>query len=307
MNVVFMGTPDFAVQSLQALLNAGHHMQAVFTQPDKPVGRKQLLTPPPVKAFAMKKNIPVYQPQSVRTPEVLEQIRTLQPDVCAVVAYGKLLPAELLQIPKHGCINVHASLLPKYRGAAPIQWAIVHGEQTTGVTTMQLDAGMDTGDILLQAEESIHAQDTVQTLGERLAVLGATLLCKTLTALEQGSVTPQPQNAAKATYAPIIQKEDGLIDWNRPAGAVDCLIRGLNTWPTAFTFADGKRLKIFQAHPIEQLDAVPGEIICQREQLLIGCGQNTALQVLDLQLEGSKRMQAADFLRGKQFTCRKFG
>lgn len=307
MNVVFMGTPDFAVQSLQALLNAGHHMQAVFTQPDKPVGRKQLVTPSPVKTFAMEKNIPVYQPQSVRTPEVLEQIRTLQPDVCAVVAYGKLLPAELLQIPKHGCINVHASLLPKYRGAAPIQWAIVHGEQTTGVTTMQLDAGMDTGDILLQAEESIHAQDTVQTLGERLAVLGATLLCKTLTALEQGSVTPQPQNAAKATYAPIIQKEDGLIDWNRPAGAVDCLIRGLNTWPTAFTFADGKRLKIFQAHPIEQLDAVPGEIICQREQLLIGCGQNTALQVLDLQLEGSKRMQAADFLHGKQFTCRKFG
>ncbi len=307
MDIVFMGTPDFATQSLQALLYAGHHIQAVFTQPDKPVGRKQLLTPPPVKTFAIKQNIPVYQPQSVRTPDVLEQLRTLHPDVCAVVAYGKLLPPELLQLPKYGCINVHASLLPKYRGAAPIQWAIVNGEQTTGVTTMQLDAGMDTGDILLQAQEIIHTQDTAQTLGERLAALGAKLLCETLSALEQGSVIPQPQNATQATYAPIIKKEDGLIDWNRPASAVDCLIRGLNIWPTAFTFADGKRLKIFGAHPLAWSNAIPGEIVCQREQLIIGCGQNTALQVLDLQLEGSKRMQAADFLRGKQFTCHKFG
>ena len=304
MNIVFMGTPDFAAESLEAIISAGHNVTAVFTQPDKPVGRKHILTAPPVKECAIKHNIPVFQPESVRTADAVEQIKSQNPDVCVVVAYGKMLPDDILKVAKHGCINVHASLLPKYRGASPIQWSIVCGERKTGVATMLLDSGMDTGDVLQMRECEIKDTDTAETLWDRLSTLGAELICDTLKAVENGTVTRTPQDHSLATYAPIIKKEDGLIDFNKSAYVIDCLIRGLHNWPVAYTYADGKRLKIYSATPFER-NCDAGEILQADGKLIIGCGENTALEITELQLEGSKRMNTADFLRGKTITSLK--
>ena len=304
MNIVFMGTPDFAAESLEAIISAGHNVTAVFTQPDKPVGRKHILTAPPVKECAQKHNIPVFQPESVRTADAVEQIKSQNPDVCVVVAYGKMLPDDILKVAKHGCINVHASLLPKYRGASPIQWSIVCGERKTGVATMLLDSGMDTGDVLQMRECEIKDTDTAETLWDRLSTLGAELICDTLKAVENGTVTRTPQDHSLATYAPIIKKEDGLIDFNKSAYVIDCLIRGLHNWPVAYTYADGKRLKIYSATPFER-NCDAGEILQADGKLIIGCGENTALEITELQLEGSKRMNTADFLRGKTITSLK--
>ncbi len=300
MKVVFMGTPDFAAESLESLIKAGHEICAVFTQPDKPVGRRQVLTAPPVKQTALKYGLPVYQPTTLKTGESTEIIRELSPDVCAVVAYGKLLPDKILEIPKFGCVNVHASLLPKYRGASPIQWAIVCGEKQTGVCTMRLDHGMDTGDVILTKTESIRDDDTAESLWDRLSAIGADALCETLNLLDSGKATFTPQDDSLASYAPIIKKSDGLLDFNKSAYMLDCLIRGLHSWPVAFTFADGKRLKVYKAKPIQHNSAKPYEIIDESDELLIGCGGGTALIIEELQAEGSKRMSAEDFLRGKK-------
>lgn len=300
MKIVFMGTPDFAAESLEALIAAGHDVCAVFTQPDKPVGRKHILTAPPVKQAAQRHGITVYQPESVRNSESAEIIRKLNPDVCAVVAYGKLLPDEILTIPKYGCINVHASLLPKYRGASPIQWAIVCGEKQTGVCTMLLDSGMDTGDVLLEKREPIYDDDTAETLWARLSNIGAQALCETLELLDSGKAVRTPQDHDKASYAPIIKKTDGLLDFTKTARELDCLIRGLHSWPVAYTYADGKRLKVYSAAPIDCKNAAPAKIISQDSALVIGCGGGTALEITELQAEGSKRMSAREFLRGKK-------
>ena len=299
MNVVFMGTPDFAVDSLSAIINAGHKVSAVFTQPDKPVGRKQIITPTPVKTFSLEQGLTVYQPESVRNSDAAEIIKNINPDVCVVVAYGKILPKEILSIPKYGCVNVHASLLPKYRGASPIQWSIVCGESVTGVSTMFLDEGMDTGDVLMTAEEPINSDDTAEMLWDRLSKLGAKLIVETLAKLDNGTATRTPQNNELATYAPIIKKEDGLLDFTKSAKVLDCLIRGLHNWPVAYTYANGKRLKIYSAKPIE-CKCNSGEIVSQDGTIIIGCADNTALEIFELQLEGSKQMNTADFLRGRK-------
>lgn len=300
MKIVFMGTPDFAVPCLEALIAAGHDVAAVFTQPDKPVGRKQVLTPPAVKVCACEHGIPVYQPQSVKKDTAaLDVIRTARPDIIVVVAYGKLLPPAILTAAPHGCINVHASLLPKYRGASPVQWAIVCGEKTTGVSVMQLDEGMDTGDILAQSACDIPSDMTADRLFERLSALGADLLIKTLGNIERGEIAPTPQDESLATYAPIITKEDGRIDFHKTADEIICLIRGLNVWPVAYAYSGDRRVKIYAADAVECSKAVPGEIVSQDKQILIQCGGNTALSVKELQLEGSKRVSVRDFLNGK--------
>ncbi|MBQ2675852.1 MAG: methionyl-tRNA formyltransferase [Clostridia bacterium] len=306
MNIVFMGTPDFAANSLKALIDAGHKISAVFTQPDKPVGRKQILTAPPVKELALDNGLPVYQPNTLKDGEAEKLIKDIAPDICVVVAYGKLIPASMLNIAKHGCINVHASLLPKYRGASPIQWSIVCGEKVTGVSTMLLDEGMDTGDILLTSSTEIADTDTASTLWDRLSNMGADLLLKTLDGLENGSITPIKQDEALATYAPIIKKEDALIDWTKSANEINCLIRGLQTWPTAYTFVNDKRLKIFEAKVLNGIKGECGEILKQDTELVVACGNESALMITDLQLEGSKRMAAADMLRGRKLGINKF-
>ncbi len=301
MKVVFMGTPEFAVKSLQALLDGGHAVAAVFTQPDKPVGRKHILTPPAVKICAQQHGIPVYQPASFKDPKALEILTAIQPDVIVVVAYGKLLPEAVLHLPKFGCVNVHASVLPKYRGASPIQWSIVCGEKQTGVSTMQLDKGMDTGDILLTKTTEITDTDTAQTLGDRLCVMGADLLLQTLDGLKKGQITPQKQDETQASYAPIIKKSDGLIDWTQSADQINCKIRGLQTWPVAYTMAGDKMLKIYSAKVLPDVAGGCGEILSQDKALIVACGEDSALEITELQLEGSKRMPAQDFIRGRKF------
>ncbi|MBQ7129298.1 MAG: methionyl-tRNA formyltransferase, partial [Clostridia bacterium] len=252
MNIVFMGTPDFAGESLKALYNEKYNISAVFTKPDMPVGRKHIMTPPEVKVIANELIIPVFQPSTLKDGEALKILKELNPDLIVVVAYGKILPKEILDLPKYGCINVHASLLPKYRGASPIQWAIVSGEKVTGVSTMYLNEGMDTGDILLTAKTEIYDNETAETLWDRLAKLGAELLLKTVKGLEENSITPIKQDEKKATYAPIIKKSDGLIDWSKSAFEINCKIRGLHNWPVAFTKLNGKILKVFSAEIVNK-------------------------------------------------------
>ena len=308
MKVVYMGTPDFAVGCLESLINAGHEICAVFSQPDKPVGRKQILTAPPVKEIALKNNIPVFQPISLKNDDTAYNIiKNENPDVIVVVAYGKLLPKSILDIAKYGCINVHASLLPKLRGASPVQTAIVNGDKVTGVTTMLLDEGMDTGDILLSREIAIENTDTAETMFEKLSVLGAELLIDTLNGLENGTVTPIKQDESLATHAKIIEKEDALIDFNKSANEIDCLIRGLHIWPVAYTYVNDKRMKIYSAEVVENCnEGECGEILSQNKAITVQCGMNTALKITELQLEGSKRMRAVDFLNGKKLDIVKF-
>lgn len=298
MRIVFMGTPDFAVNSLESLLSAGHEVVGVFTQPDKPQGRKMVLTPPPVKVFAEKKGIKVYQPKSVRTDEVFSLLQELDPELIAVVAYGKIIPENILNLPKYSCVNVHASLLPKYRGASPIQTAILNGENITGVTTQKMDIGVDTGDILLADETEILPTDNFETLHDKLAVQGAKLLVKTVEGLEKGTITPKKQSEDGVSYASIITKEMGLVDFNKTANEIDCLIRAFTPWPSAFMFLGGKRVKIINATLGEFVDSEPRTVIEAKNGLTVACGGKTSIVFNELQPEGKGVMSAKAFLNG---------
>ncbi len=299
MKIVFMGTPDYAVKTLEKIINSDHTVAAVFAQPDKPVGRKQILTSPPVKVCAEKNNIPVYQPQSVRTGEALDIIKEIAPDVIVVVAYGKILPKEILEASRYGCVNGHASLLPKYRGASPIQWAIVCGEQKTGVTTMLMDEGMDTGDILETAETEIGENETAEELFERLSDVSADLMLSTLDKLEKGEITPKKQEG-EVTYAPIIKKEMARLDFNKSAKELFNAVRGYYSWPCAYFFINGKRIKVIKAGIGEKTNKPAGTVTDNNGKLSIACGDGVALDVLVLQAEGSKIMDAKQYLCGKQ-------
>jgi len=296
MRIVFMGTPDFAVPSLQALIDAGHEVCAVYTQPDKPQGRKQILTAPPVKELALQYHIPVYQPATLKNEEEQEKLRALAPEVIIVVAYGKLLPKAVLDIPPRGCINVHGSLLPRWRGAAPIQWSVIAGDEKAGVTTMQMAEGLDTGDMLLTYETEIGARETAGELFDRLAQAGAELLVRTLVELD--SITPRPQDDSRSCYAHMLDKQMAVIDWAKSAREIDCLIRGLSPWPVALTTLDGARLKIYAAEPVPGTGR-PGEVLVSdpKKGLTVACGAG-ALALHEVQLVGGKRMKSADFLRG---------
>lgn len=301
LRLVFMGTPEFAVPSLQALLDGQDAVVGVVTQPDQPSGRGMVLHAPPVKKLAEAYQVPVVQPSKLRTPEALAPLRAWQPDLIVVAAYGKMLPNTLLTLPPLGCINVHASLLPKYRGAAPIQWAIAKGEVETGVTIMCISERMDTGDILLQKAIPIEADDTGGSLHDKLSTLGAAALREALRLLKQGQLLARPQNEAEATYAPIIKKEDGRIDWRLDAIAIERRIRAFNPWPSAYTMFGGKLLKIFRARPEmrpPRMYMTPGAVTeVSPVHLLISTGAGQ-LSLLEVQLEGKRRMPIEEFLRG---------
>lgn len=296
MRIVFMGTPDFAVPSLQALIDAGHDVCAVYTQPDKPQGRKQILTAPPVKTLALEHDIPVFQPNTLKNEDEQARLRELAPEVIIVVAYGKLLPKAVLDIPPHGCINVHGSLLPRWRGAAPIQWAVIAGDEMAGVTTMQMAEGLDTGDMLLTYETKVGEKETAGELFDRLAQSGAELLTQTLVKLDE--ITPRPQDDAQSCYAHMLDKQMAVIDWSRSAHEIDCLIRGLNPWPIALTTLSGERLKVFAAEKANG-NGEPGTVLeaDPKKGLTVACGEG-ALKLIEIQLVGGKRMKATDFLRG---------
>lgn len=296
MRIVFMGTPDFAVPSLQALIDAGHDVCAVYTQPDKPQGRKQILTAPPVKTLALEHDIPVFQPNTLKNEDEQARLRELAPEVIIVVAYGKLLPKAVLDIPPHGCINVHGSLLPRWRGAAPIQWAVIAGDEMAGVTTMQMAEGLDTGDMLLTYETKVGEKETAGELFDRLAQSGAELLIQTLVKLDE--ITPRPQDDAQSCYAHMLDKQMAVIDWSKSAHEIDCLIRGLNPWPIALTALSGERLKVFAAEKAAG-NGEPGTVLeaDPKKGLTVACGEG-ALGLTEIQLVGGKRMKATDFLRG---------
>ncbi len=294
-----MGTPEFAVPTLRSLHRAGYRISTVVTQPDRPKGRGRKTTPPPVKIAAVDLGLPVEQPQSIRTAEFVDTLKKLAPDLFVVVAMGQILSRELLAIPRMGAVNVHASLLPKYRGAAPIQWALINGEQETGVTTMLMDAGLDTGDMLLSARTDITADDTAQTLHDRLSPLGADLLIKTVHGLFSRTIKPRPQDHEKASKAPLLKKKDGRIDWQKPAGAIDAFIRGMTPWPGAFTFQGDKRLKIFAARsgPLTT-PSPPGTVIKGFSNELRVATGDQALIILELQEASGKRLPVRDYLSG---------
>jgi methionyl-tRNA formyltransferase len=284
LRAVYLGTPQFAVPALEAMIAEGHEVLEVITQPDRPKGRRQTLEPSPVKAAALAHNLPVYQPERIRRPEAVEHLRALAPDVMVVVGYGQIIPQSIIDIPPRGIINVHASLLPKLRGAAPIQWSIVNGDKVTGVTTMQIDAGLDTGAMLLRASTAIGPDETAIELGERLSYMGARLLIDTLA---QNPV-PIPQNHAEHTLAPILKKEDGRIDWTRPAQAIHDQVRGLQPWPGAYTTFRGGKLHIWRS-AIAQVGESGTRVVC---------GDGAGLELVEVQQEGRKRIDAKSFLNG---------
>ena len=302
MRIVFMGTPEFAVPSLKALIDSEHEVIAVITQPDRPAGRGHKLTACPVKVLAQEHGIDVYQFERIRREEGVACMKALAPDLCVTAAFGQILSQELLDIPKYGTVNVHASLLPKHRGAAPINWCIVQGDKTAGVTTMLTDAGMDTGAMLLKREVEIGALETAGELTDRLAVVGAELLIETLKGYPHGGLVPVPQNADEATYEPMLKKETGAIDWTKPAEEIACLVRGLNPWPCAYTENADGRLKLYLAEACAaESDAEPGTVTVSsaKEGLKIACGTGW-LNVLEMQAPNAKRMPAKDYLRGKK-------
>ena len=300
MKLVFMGTPDYAVNTLEALISAGHNVAAVFAQPDKPVGRKHIITAPPVKVCAENHGIAVYQPNTLRDGKAEEILRKIAPDAIVVVAYGKILPKEILNIPKYGCVNGHASLLPKYRGASPIQWCIVCGEKETGVTAMKMDEGMDTGDILKTVKTQIGAEETAEELFDRLSVITAELLVNTLDDLENGNITPQKQDEEKASYAPIIKKEMALLDFeNKTAEEIHNAVRGYYSWPCAYFLLEGKRVKIIKAAVSDNTGAKAGTVIKSDDSLVIACKGGTAVELVTVQPEGSKPMTAKQMLCGR--------
>lgn len=298
MRIIFMGTPSFAVPCLERLLKSEDEVVAVFTQPDKKVGRKQTLTPPPVKELAQKAGIAVHQPASLRSDESVELIASLRPDLIVVVAYGKILPKAILELPPLGCVNVHGSLLPKYRGAAPIQWSVINGETVTGVTTMYMDEGLDTGDMILKSETPVGREETSGELFERLSLMGAELLVETIEKIKLGCAPREKQNDAEATYAPMLDKSLSNINWGESAEKIHNLVRGLNPWPVAVTTLEGKTLKIYKTRLAEPREGVqPGQIISVNP-FVVGCGDGTALEILEVQMESKKRMSAEDFCRG---------
>ncbi len=303
MRIVFMGTPEPAVPSLRRLVDDGHEIVAVWTQPDKPAGRGKKLHQSPVKEFALQHNLTIHQPQKIKTAEAKELFASHRADVAVVVAYGKILPPEFLSAPTKGCINVHFSLLPKYRGAAPVNWAIANGETETGVTTMKIVEELDAGPILLQQSTDIQEDETAPELMSRLADTGAGLLSDTLTRIE--SIDPKPQRDDLATFAPMLKREDGLIDWSTDAYAIAHRVRGFQPWPNAHTTFRSQRLIIWKATPewIEQLRFPPGQVIeAGRDRLIVACGDGTALRLIEVQLQDSRRMSARDFLNGRSLT-----
>jgi methionyl-tRNA formyltransferase len=294
---VFMGTPDFALDTLRGLIEAGVQLVGVYTQPDRPKGRGKKLTPPPVKELALQHDIPVFQPQKLRDPLAVEELKALAPDLIVVVAYGQILPQAVLDIPQHGCINVHASLLPKYRGAAPINKVIVDGETETGVTTMLMDIGLDTGDMLIKRTLTIGADETAGQLHDRMAPLGREAMDETLRQLCAGALKAEKQDDGETCYASMMKKEDGLIDWSLPAKQIHNLVRGLDPWPAAYTSLNGETLKVSKT-AVETGSAAAGSVVNADENgVSIACGEGV-LRVGELQLPGKRKMLAADFLRG---------
>jgi len=297
LRTVFMGTPDFALQTLQGLIDAGCKMVGVYTQPDRPKGRGKQLAAPPVKELAQKYDIPVYQPLKLRQPEAVAELEALAPDLIVVVAYGQILPKSVLEIPAHGCINVHASLLPKYRGAAPINKAIIDGETETGITTMYMDVGLDTGDMLVKKTLAIGPEETAGELHDRLASLGRESMEETLRRLCAGTLQREVQDDEQSTYASMMKKEDGRIDWNRSAQEIHNHVRGLDPWPGAYTTINGELLKLAETSP-EAAEGLAGTVIAaDKNGVCVACGSGS-LRIQQLQLAGRKRLAAADFLRG---------
>lgn len=308
MRVIFMGTPDFSVGTLEALVEAGYEVCLAVTQPDKPKGRGKEMQFPPVKETAIRLGIPVFQPKRIRQPECVEELRKYQADVMVVVAFGQILPKEILEMTPYGCINVHASLLPKYRGAAPIQWSILCGEQVTGVTTMQMDEGLDTGDMLLKTEVEIASDETGESLHDKLSAAGAALCVETLKELQAGTLQPEKQGESPTQYAKMLDKKMGNIDWSRPAVEIERLVRGLNSWPSAYTHWGDKVLKIWKAEVVEEPEAPadtavqtePGTVVrVEKDGFYVQTGVGL-LVVKELQIPGKKRMAADAFLRGYQ-------
>ncbi|KAA5806084.1 methionyl-tRNA formyltransferase [Thermoanaerobacterium thermosaccharolyticum] len=299
MNIVFMGTPEFAVPSLEKLIESGHNVMLVITQPDKPKGRGKKISYSPVKECAIKNNIEVFQPPKLKNnKEIFDKLSQLNPDLIVVAAYGKILPEEILQIPRYGCINVHASLLPKYRGAAPINWAIINGEKETGITIMYMEKGLDTGDILLQMSIPILEEDNSETIHDKLAVLGGNALIDAINKMVDGTLMPVKQDDSKATYAPILEKSMGLIDWQKDAVEIKNLVRGLRPWPVAYTYYKGNMLKIWAAEVYSyEGKEKPGTVIYAGNTLVVKCGKD-ALKILEIQSEGTRRMTVEEYLRG---------
>lgn len=307
MNIVFMGTPDFAVPCLEKLIKSENcNVLAVFTQPDKKVGRKQLLTPPPVKVLAVQHNIPVYQPVTLKNEDAFETIRKLNPDLLVVVAYGKILPKPILDYPKFGCINVHASLLPKYRGAAPIQWAVLNGDKKTGVCVQQMDIGIDTGDILFTEETDIGINETSEELFERLSVIGADALIKTIDLIIKGQTNPVPQPAGDFGYASMIDKTMSNIDWSKSAFEVHNQIRGLQSWPCASTVINGKNVKVHKSVLSSEKGNEAGKVVNNKNVVTVSCGDGNCIDILELQPDGKKRMDAKSFLAGNKIETGQF-
>ncbi len=296
MKIVFMGTPDYAAVTLERLILSDHEIVGVFAQPDKKVGRKQILTPPPVKVVAEEKGIPVFQPNTLRDGEALGILKELKPDIIVVVAYGKILPEEILNLPKYCFINGHASLLPKYRGASPIQWCIVCGEEKTGITVMQMDKGMDTGDILSQREVEIGEKETAEQLFERLSDISADLMLETIEKIE--NITPIKQNEQEATYAPIIKKEMAELDFNKSARELYNAVRGYYSWPCAYFFLNGKRIKVIEAEVGGKTSAKAGTVVGNNDSLELACGDGVTLKLLTVQPEGKGKMTAKQMLNG---------
>ncbi len=300
MRILFMGSPEIAVPSLKALLESGEKVVGVVTQPDKPAGRGREVTPPPVALFAREKKLPLLQPVTLKNnPDFLKTLRELAPDLIVVVAYGKILPRELLDLPPRKCLNVHFSLLPKYRGAAPVQWALINDEEETGVTTFLIGEKVDAGPIFLQKKVLINSEDTTEILGQRLALVGAEILAETVQGIKENRLDPIPQNDRLATMAPLLKKEDGKIDWGRKATTIANQVRGMNPWPGTFTHRQGLLLKVFHAEAAPgRRGAQPGEVlVTEDEGIEVACGHG-ALRIRELQIEGGRRMSATDFLKG---------
>lgn len=297
LRVIFMGTPDFACPTLQRLIDRGDEILAVVTQPDRPKGRGQRMVPPPVKELAERHGLPVLQPLKVRAPEFIDTVREMHPDVVVVVAFGQILPKALLEIPGYGCINVHASLLPRYRGAAPLNWCIINGETETGVTTMLMDAGLDTGDMLLKKSTPIDPDEDTSSLHDRLSRIGADALDETLNLLVDGKLAPEKQDDALSCYASMLKKENGLIDWSRDPLAIRNLVRGMTPWPGAFTYLDGKLVKVYRVR-IGTGDGTPGTVLSTgKDGIEVACAGGSLL-LEELQLEGKKRLAVRDFMAG---------
>lgn len=295
-----MGTPGFAVPTLKALVESeDDDVVSVITKPDTPSGRGRRVSPPPIKTLAVDYNIPVLQPEKINTEKFFSELKEYEPDIICVAAYGKILPKNILDLPPHGCINVHASLLPKYRGAAPINWAIIRGEEITGITTMMMDEGMDTGDILLQREVKIEAEDDAESLSEKLSTTGAELLIDTIRLQKEGKLPRMPQDHSKATYAPMLKKEDGIVDWKKSAEEILNLIRGTLPWPGAHTTIDGKNLKLYKAEVSHGMGQ-PGEVILSEQGSLRIATGNGAVDIREIQIEGGKRLPTQAFLAGRK-------